>query len=140
MSDVPADTQPVRTTRVRPFEVDDPPRRTMPAGIAVVVVVLTLALGALLNAQGLRKQAHVQPDGAAREVALALTRPLAAVSGALQLDEPRAAVKRAIGRSEDDRVATGPAFAGGASVAPPPPSSRPVFTADRKLRLWVAGD
>ena len=140
MSDVPA-TRPARTTRVRAHEVDDPPRRTMPAGVAVVVVLLTLALGALFNAQGLRKQAHVQPDGAAREVALALTRPLAAVSGALQLDEPRATVKRAIGRSEDDRLASGPSFAGGQPApAPPAATVNDVFTATRKLRLLVAGD
>jgi lysophospholipase L1-like esterase len=95
--------------RVRAVTVGDPPRRTMSAGHVLVVAVIALGLGSLLNAQGLRKGAEVQ-DGWRRDVGVALTRPLAAVSSALQLDEPRAALKRALGRGDDDRLRTGVSF------------------------------
>ena len=56
----------------------------------------------LLNAPGIHKTAYNQPDGWKRDVALAVTGPLADVSRALRLDRPRAArqgADRAVGRA-----------------------------------------
>lgn len=128
--------------RVRPTTVGEPPRRTMSAGHVLVVAVVALGLGALLNAQGLRKAAEVQ-DGWRRDVGVALTKPLAAVSTALQLDRPRQALKAALGRGDDDDLRTGVSFAGPPAEREPQPgpvARRPVFSAARPLRLWVAGD
>jgi hypothetical protein len=138
----PPPEQPQRPPRrVRAVTVGDPPRRTMSAGHVLVVTVVALGLGSLLNAQGLRKGAEVQ-DGWRRDVGVALTRPLVAVSSALQLDEPRATLKRALGRGDDDRLRTGVSFAAPATRPEPThaPASKPIFTPRRKLRLWVAGD
>lgn len=136
-----------------------PERRLWSAGHALVVCALALLIGTLLNAPGVHKRAYNQPDGWKRDVALAVTGPLATVSQALFLDRPRAAVQALTGRSGTDEIdtdlgideetgapsaprkeprpsaapAANPADAG----APPP---KPVFTPRRTLRMWVAGD
>lgn len=133
----------------------DEERRPGTAGHALVVCVLALGIGMVLNAPGTHKNAYNQPEGWQREVALAVTGPLADVSHALLLDRPRAAVKTAIGREDDDvidvEIALPTQPASPAPAAPPPPASpgststpakpaKPVFSPKRKLRLWVAGD
>lgn len=159
-----ADEAPTEET-VRPRS-DPPPRprrttegrRLRPAGHAVVVSALALALGLLLNAPGTHKSAYNQPDGWKRDVVTAFTGPLADVSHALLLDRPRAGVQALIGRSGDDeidvRIAIPPVTAPPASrppasgssgkptpAQPPPAKARKVaFTPKRKLRLWIAGD
>jgi len=123
-----------------PRTTDDPPRRLRPAGHAVVAAFLALALGALLDAQGLRKTATIQPDGWKRDAALAVTKPLASASHALLLDRPRRAVKAALGRSDDDRIQTQVVLPRPPVRAQPPPIRRTVFSPERKLRIWIAGD
>jgi uncharacterized protein len=116
-------------------------RRLEPAGRALVVAALALALGALLNAPGIHKSAYNQPPGWKRDVALAITGPLADVSHALFLDRPRLLVKRVIGREDDDEIDTAIALPSAAKPAPPTkPTRKLAFTPERKLRLWVAGD
>jgi hypothetical protein len=122
------------------------------AGRGIVVLVLGLVLAALLQAEGLRKQAQIQPAGFERNLALDATRPLVRVSRALHLTTPRHALQAAIGRTGEDRIDTQVHL-----VLPPPagplpgraPKQRPTgaraqpkpqFTAARPLRVWVAGD
>jgi YD repeat-containing protein len=81
-------------------------RRFRPARHGIAILFLALFLAALLNAQGLRKQAEIQPPGLGRDVGLALTRPLVSVSHFLYLDRPRQELKAAIGRGGDDRIDT----------------------------------
>lgn len=140
--------------RGRRPQTGDDGRRLGTAGHALVVSVLALAFGALLSAPGLHKSATSLQPGLERDVALALTGPLAGVSGALQLDEPRALVKAAIGRSSDDKIdtavviPTAPAVPKPSSpsvtkpvVTPKPePPTKVAFTPTKKLRLWIAGD
>ena len=130
-------------------------RRLGTAGHALAVAGLALALGAVLSAPGLHKTAYNQQPGFERDVALALTGPLAGLSSALLLDRPRAAVKAAIGRSDDDDIDTAVVIPP-TTPAPTAPTPRPrpttpagkppvkpakiAFTPKKKLRLWVAGD
>jgi hypothetical protein len=119
-------------------------RRDMAAGHVLVVVLVALVLGSLLNAQGLREGARIKEPGWQRDVGLALTRPLAAVSGWLRLDRPRAALRDAVGR-DDERLRGGTAFTGDGPPPLPPPAGeerrdRPVFTSRNRARLWIAGD
>jgi hypothetical protein len=125
------------------------PRNSAARGIAVLT--LGLALAALLNAEGLRKQAEIQPQGVQRRLALRLTRPLVDVSRTLHLTTPRHDLQVAIGRENEDVIDTGVHLA-----LPPPAATRPrarrrhtapvrhtvkpAFTAAHPLRLWVAGD
>ena len=133
---------------------EGPRRRQWSAGHALVVCVLALAIALLLNAPGIHKSAYNKSDGWQRDVALALTGPLAGVSHALLLDRPRKGVQALVGRSGDDEIHTdiglpAPAPAGKpsrpATPATPPVSTPPkrrklAFSPKRKLRIWVAGD
>jgi hypothetical protein len=121
----------------------------------VVVLLLALVLAALLEAEGLRKQAEIQPSGVQRTIALDVTRPLVSFSRALQLTTPRHELQVAIGRGDEDKIDTQvhltlPPPAGPLQRKPPKkpkPSARrraappkPLFTAAHPLRVWVAGD
>lgn len=121
------------------------------AGRGFLVLVVGLALGAVLEAEGLRKQAQIQPAGVQRDLALALTRPLVRVSRALHLTTPRHELQVALGRQNEDRIDAQvhlslPPPAGplprhpGGHKPPKQHASKPRFTAARPLRVWVAGD
>jgi hypothetical protein len=119
-------------------------RRLWSAGHAILVCLLALGVSLLLNAPGVHKKAFNQPDGWQRDVALALTGPLAGISHAVLLDRPREGVQAAIGRSGEDEIDTDI----GIAVAAPTPSprsnparpTRTAFSPKHKLRIWVAGD
>ena len=52
----------------------------LPAYRGIFVLALGLFLAALLQAEGLRKQAQIQPAGFQRDLALDVTRPLVSFS------------------------------------------------------------
>jgi hypothetical protein len=121
----------------------------VPAYRAVLVLSLALFLAALLQAEGLRKQAEIQPSGFQRDVALRVTKPLVSFSRALHLTTPRHELQVAIGRGDEDRIDTQ------VHLTPPPPAKptgpvpvapkprkrmKPPFTAAHPLRVWAAGD
>jgi hypothetical protein len=118
------------------------------------VIGLALVFGLLLDARGLHKSAFNKPAGTQRTVALAVTGGLAGISDALALDQPRAWLKEAIGRSGDDSIDTSvavptpvapragprPVLSTHAAVPGDPTVVRRAFTPADPLRLWVAGD
>ncbi|MFL5962184.1 MAG: DUF459 domain-containing protein [Gaiellaceae bacterium] len=118
------------------------------AGRGIVVLFVGLLLAALLQAEGLRKQAEIQPAGVQRDLALQVTRPLVRVSRVLHLTTPRHELQVAIGRAHEDEIDTQ------VHLTLPPPAGplpnprptgthvprRPQFTAAKPLRIWVAGD
>jgi hypothetical protein len=123
----------------------------------VVVLFLGLVVAALLQAEGLRKQAEIQPSGVQRNVALALTKPLLSLSRTLHLTTPRHELQVAIGRAHEDEIDTQvhlslPPPAGPLERRPQQahhraharprakPKPKPTFTPARPLRVWVAGD
>jgi hypothetical protein len=121
------------------------------AGHGIVLLFLTLVFSALMDAEGLRKQAESQPQGFERRLAVATTGPLARLSRALHLTTPRHAVQVAIGREHADETNTEVTV-----VAPPParqlphrpvadpPSRRPDKRGSsmprQPIRVWVGGD
>ena len=145
----------VRPPRTAP-RVGDDGRRLATAGHALVVCVLALMITSLLTAPGMHKSAFNRQPGTQRDVALAITGPLASLSHTLLLDRPRHLVQRAIGRGSDDEIDTAialpPQSPDKTTTTPAaPPTTKPspaapvipakaVFTPKRKLRLWVAGD
>jgi uncharacterized protein len=125
------------------------------AGRGIVVLFLALVVGAILDADGLRKRAESQPQGFERRVAIGVTRPLARFSRALRLTAPRHALQVAIGREHEDDIDSAVHFAPQPRAWPhrrPDVSRRPTThqlalvepkppPTDRKpLRVWVAGD
>jgi uncharacterized protein len=102
---------------------------------------IALVVAATLNAKGMRKTAHGQPAGAGRNVAVALTDGLSAVTGVLQIDEPRKVLQAAIGRGDEDRVSESIRFTSNKrGHAQAPPREKPVYTARKPLKLWITGD
>lgn len=126
----------------------------LPAYRGIVVLGLALVFASLLQAEGLRKQAEIQPAGAQRDVARAVTRRLISISRTLHLTTPRHELQAAIGRGSEDRIDTevhlrlpppaGPLPQPAAATTKRKPHARPapkpVFTAAKPLRVWVAGD
>jgi hypothetical protein len=118
------------------------------AGRGIIVLFLGLLLAALLQAEGLRKQAETQPGGLERDIALDATRPLVRVSRTLHLTAPRHELQVAIGRADEDRIDTQVHLTLPPPAGPPPrpqstgsqPPPKPQFTAAKPLRIWVAGD
>jgi hypothetical protein len=120
----------------------------------ILVLFLALVLAAVLEAEGLRKQAQIQPSGVQRDVALHVTKPLVSVSRALHLTTPRHELQVAIGRAHEDQIDTqvhldlpppvtpaGPRPGTKPRSRPKPaPADNPTFTAAHPLRVWVAGD
>jgi hypothetical protein len=116
-----------------------------------LILLFALGLAALLDAEGLRKQAQIQPQGVERRAAMRLTEPLVSVSRALHLTTPRHSLQVAIGREHEDEIDTQ------VHLTLPPPAgplpqprrrrphtpaqpAKPVFTSTHQLRVWVAGD
>jgi hypothetical protein len=117
----------------------------------IVVLALALLLAAVLQAEGLRKQAEIQPSGFQRDVALRVTKPLVSFSRALHLTTPRHELQVAIGRENEDRIdtqvhlslpppATTPPVTNKPKPHKPPKTEKPLFTSAHPLRVWVAGD
>lgn len=86
----------------------------MPAGRIFTVMLVCLLLWGFLFAPTLKRAAEASPDGARRTVALALLRPFAAISDALQITKVTDAVERALGRDPNEAP-------GGGIVVPPEP-------------------
>ncbi len=140
------------TPRRRPRErVGEGGRRLHSAGSAFVVCLGALLVGALLNAPGIHKSAHIQAEGWKRDVALGVTGPLESVSSAFFLDEPRRGLKAVLGRSDDDEIDTAVALPEPPTASPspqpqsqpqstPPPPARTRFSPRKQLRIWIAGD
>jgi hypothetical protein len=116
-----------------------------------LILLFALGLAALLDAEGLRKQAEIQPQGAQRRLALAVTQPLVSVSHTLHLTTPRHSLQAAIGREHEDDLDTRVHLTLPPPAGPlptprthrprtPTPAAKPVFTSARPLRVWVAGD
>jgi uncharacterized protein len=131
-------------------------RRLRPAGYVFITLFIGFGLASLLLAPKLASLAKQEPFGAKRDVLVALTKPLTAISSLLRLDKPQAAVESALGRSksqEQSGLASRPHSSGtptasttpGAGPTTGPPGGTPPpgsFTPTRKdqLALWVGGD
>jgi hypothetical protein len=76
------------------------PRRASARGVFVTIVVC-LSLWALLAAPLLQRSAEAGPVGARRSAALALLRPLVAISDGLLLSRATSSVERALGRDPE---------------------------------------
>jgi uncharacterized protein len=85
-------------TRSRPPRPRRAGRRVMPAGNAIVAMLVAFSLGALFNADSMLQTAQTQKLGSARHsLGVAIMRPIHAVSSFLRIDRPRRALDQAIG-------------------------------------------
>jgi hypothetical protein len=128
----------------------------MPVRRVIALVLLTLALAAVFNANSLVRGSETKPYGHNRDVWLSIWHPVQRVSDALYLDEPRALVDAISGHngggggSFDFPSLADPALASGPDAEPTAapivaPSPTPIATvrpasSGAPLRLWVGGD
>jgi hypothetical protein len=109
-------------------------------------MAMALVIAAVLNAKGMHKTAAEQPVGTSRDIAMGVTGALSAVTGFTQIDEPRKLLQAALGRSGDDDVNEDIVFTHHATRHranarhPAAPPKKPVFTARRPMKLYIAGD
>jgi uncharacterized protein len=141
--------------------------REVPAGTAVVVMAVALALAGVVNGADVRRSALAQPYGPVREVAVVAATPLDVLARS-PLGAPRRALESATGREPlasggrfvlpdlalpaQDRPARAPGSpgpvpgTGDGATAPPEGATTPttapqrVPTAEAPLRLLFAGD
>jgi hypothetical protein len=121
----------------------EPPRRQMAAGHVIIVGIVTLLLGAFLNAPGLLDTAKRQPlDSFRRDVSLLFARPLNAVSGFFQISRPHEWLTDALGL--EDAGFSSRALPTPTTTTPGQPSTttpnRRTPTAAKPLRMWCGGD
>jgi hypothetical protein len=127
-------------------------RRMIPAGKALIVMLVCLLVWALLYAPALKRSSEAQPFGTRRTVSLWVLTPLAAISNGLQLTRVTDRISSALGK-DPDAAAGGdvedivlPAIGPDASESPTPqgpvtqttPMRKP--TPKDKLRVVVVGD
>jgi hypothetical protein len=95
--------------------IGDPadPRLTMPAGRVFIVVVVALLVAAIFNADAMVRAGEGMKPGTTRDITLSVSRPLADVTGFLQLNEPRKGFDLAFGQesktASDTELETGSA-------------------------------
>lgn len=143
---------------------DDLVAGVQPAGRVLVVMVLSLLLAMLVNADALVERAERKPAGAGRDRSLAIWHPVQDVSHALQLhrvreladrlaggdegapagplvtprDRRRAPGQPAPGETDDPATGGAPTAPGDGDAATAPQPRTP--TAAEPLRLWIGGD
>jgi uncharacterized protein len=101
---------------------DDLVAGVQPAGRALVIMVATLVLAMLVNADALVERAEQQPPGDARDRSLAVWHPVQDVSHALQLHRVRQLADRVAGN--DGTTTPAPASGRDARRAPGAPHGR----------------
>lgn len=127
------------------FPGEPVPRRRVPAGQALVVVLVALLVGSLLNADRLAYTARTQPFGWQRTWAMRVTGALETTSDTLWLNRPRRFLA-GLADNEDppppdptgDVEIVRPG-AGGVTTTTRPPEFR-VPSEDEPVRILVAGD
>jgi hypothetical protein len=131
--------------------------RTLTARQAVAATLLCLAITSLLSSRQMVESAERMPFGTKRDVALGVAHGFDRVSAFLSLDRPRQWLFDVTGHDDDpgggdEVVLTGttptidptpetvPGAAADTTTTAAPPDTRPVISAERKLRVYVGGD
>jgi hypothetical protein len=127
-------------------------RRSMPAGRALVVVLVTLAVWAVLYAPELRRSAEASDVGIRRSISLALLTPVVWVTDHVGITAATDAAARLAGRDPNAPVGN---IDAGVDALPPAPTGTPSPheteppthdtkirepTVDRQLRVAIVGD
>ncbi len=126
--------------------IGDPedPTLAMPAGRVFLVVLVALLTAAIFNADAMVRAGEGMKLGTTRDITLSVARPLADVTGFLQLNEPRKGFDAAFG--QESKTASGTELETGSAAILRKRAKReakPVWrqpTAGQPLDLLVTGD
>jgi hypothetical protein len=118
---------------------------SMPAGRALVVILVCLLTWTFLDAPTMKQQADASPSGARRTLSLGVLTPLTAISNVTQLTRATNALRAAFGK--DASTAPGgaltiPTVSSGVANSPTPATTGPIRepTPGDRLRVVVVGD
>jgi len=127
--------------------IGDPadPRLTLPAGKVLLVVVIAVLIAAIFNAEAMVRAGEGMKPGTTRDVVLSVSRPLADVTGFLQLHRPRQGFDLVFG--QESKTASGTELETGSAAIlerkPKPKPQKPDWpqpTPQRPLEVFVTGD
>ena len=124
------------------------PTRTpvsMPAGRALVVILVCLITWTFLYAPTMKRQAEASPEGLRRTLSIAGLTPLAAVGDLLQITRATDAVRASLGKDADTApggALTFPTVPSDVANSPTPGATGPIRkpTPGNRLRVVVVGD
>ena len=124
------------------------PTRTpggMPAGRALVVILVCLLTWTFLYAPTMKRQAEASPNGLRRTLAIAGLTPLTAISDVLQITRATDAMRSALGKNADTApggALTVPTIPSNMANSPTPGVTGPIRkpTPGDRLRVVVVGD
>lgn len=116
----------------------DQSHKVMNAGQAMLFVVLTLMIGAILNSSALYTRAKASEPSFGRTVSMTLLTPFDRASRAIGLTSLRQETRSAMDLPRDDKIDT---FTFDSSKTPPPVATTlPLLTETNRLSVWVVGD
>ena len=137
MTDEPTTDEERMARRGRPAE---PRSNLRPIGHAMIAALVALAFASVLDARALYKSAVTQPDGPGRDVAVAVTGALQAVTNFTQVSQLRQGVASAIGMGDKDTIDTNLNLPVKTAAAVPPAAIKPIFSPQKKLKIYMGGD
>lgn len=124
-----------------------PTRRSdsMPAGRALVVILVCLFTWMFLYSPTMKRQAEASPPGLRRTLSIAGLTPLAAISNVLQITRATDGVRGALGKDADTApggALTVPTVPSDVANSPTPAATGPIRkpATDDRLRVVVVGD
>ncbi|HEX2576612.1 MAG TPA: DUF459 domain-containing protein [Aquihabitans sp.] len=130
----------------RNFPPEPEPRRRVPAGQALLVVLVALLVGSLLNAERIDSTARTQPFGWQRTWAMRVTGPLKTLSHATGLHLPRRYLAGVADNElppptePTETVVTAPPTVPDATTTTSAPPEYRTPTPDDPVRILVVGD
>lgn len=130
----------------RNFPPEPVERRRVPAGQALLVVLVALCVGFVLNADRIDRTAQTQPFGWKRTWAMRITGPIRSISDATGLNKPREILSEKAGNplppppKDTSSVVTAPPVDPGATTTTTAPIVLRTPTATDPLRVLVSGD
>lgn len=132
-SDRPPRSRPARLEYGNQDAADPYTRRRhfAPAGKVLLVLLIGLLLAALLNAQGLRRQAEAMDYGKERTFMIGLTAPFNAIASVLQINRVHRAMDAALGRGDQTQS--------GLATRTTTPSPTPSVTASGSAKPSASG-
>jgi len=114
--------------------------RLRPIGHAMIAALVALALGSVLDARALHKSAVTQPAGPARDVAVAFTGGLQAITDFTQISQIRQGFASVVGMGDKDTIDTDLNLPVKAAAPVSTEPAKLAFSAKNKLKIYMGGD
>ncbi len=120
--------------------INDQRTRLRPISHAMVAALVALTVGSILDARALHKSAVTQPASVTREIAMAATGALQAITDFTQVSQIRQSIASAIGMGDKDTIDTNLNLPVKAATPTPAAPAKLVYSAQQKMAIYTGGD